>query len=261
MSQPLSRTSALWQSLTSLTSGVARAGRRSTVLGAVLLAASTATVLATGNTQPTITSAAVNRHVFKEGETVTLAVSFTDPDLLDYHTARIRWDDGSPTQSFQIPVGQTSFQVEHRLVGDNEGPEWRQGRITLYDRQTAPGTPQNDNSGDHALKPDRYFSIQISNAEPSFVSRSVTVTPKGRTHVTVEGEVTDPGAADHLQVTASWGDSSPPVTSVCSVSASRHFVCEHDYRPNLQAKAYPVLLVVNDEKGALTEYRTTARLP
>jgi len=247
-----------------LSSSVTRTGRRSTALGALLLAASTATVLATTNTPPEITSATVTPSVFKEGDTVTLAVTFTDPDVADLHSVRIRWHDGSPTEQIQLPAGQTSFEWKHTYQDDqSDSYGWEMVRFTVYDRQGVPGSSNDNTSGsgqDLASVP-----TTVSNVAPSFVDRGITVTKKGGSQVVVEGDVVDPGIADQLQMTATWGDPSAPGETACTLTEgrgnARHFVCEHAYRPNLQPKSYRVGLTVKDDDGGLDQYQTTVRLP
>lgn len=247
-----------------LASSVSRAGRRSTALGALLLAASTATVLATANTPPEIISATVTPSTFKEGDTVTLFATFTDADAADLHTVRIRWHDGSPTEQIQLPAGQTSFEVKHTYRDDQSKYSGQNFvRFTVYDRQTLPGSPNDNGSGageDLASVP-----TTASNVAPSFVDRGITVTKKGGGQVVIEGDIVEPGSADQLQLTATWGDPSAPGETACSLSegkgATRHFTCEHAYRPNLQAKTYRVGLTVKDDDGGLDQYQTTVRLP
>jgi hypothetical protein len=247
-----------------LSSSVSRAGRRSTALGALLLAASTATVLATANTPPEITSATVTPSTFKEGDTVTLSATFADADAADLHTVRIRWHDGSRTEQIQLPAGQTSFQVKHTYRDDQSKYSGQNNvRFTVYDRQTPPGSPNDNGSG--VGQDLESVPTTASNVAPSFVDRGITVTKKGGGNVVIEGDIVEPGSADQLQLTARWSDPTAPGATACNVSAgegtSRRFSCEHAYRPNLQAKTYQVGLVVKDDDGGLDQYQTTVRLP
>lgn len=246
-----------------LSSSVSRAGRRSTALGALLLAASTATVLATANTPPEITSATVTPSTFKEGDTVTLAFTFTDADAADMHTVRIRWHDGPKTEQVQIPAGQKSFQVKHTYRDDQSKYNENYVRFTVYDRQTPPGSPNDNTSGagqDLASVP-----TTVSNVAPSFVDRGITVTKKGGGKVVIEGDIVEPGSADQLQLTARWNDPQAPGTTACNIGeaegTTRHFTCEHAYTPNLQPKTYQIGLFVKDDDGGLDQYQTTVRLP
>ena len=126
-----------------------RRGRWPLLFGTLLLAASTASVLATANTPPTITSATVSPTVLNEGQTATLTVTFTDPDPGDSHTVRMKWhdmrDDQPLTEVIQLPAGQFSFTLTHKFGDSVSGPSFSQLQVTVYDRQTRPGSP-NDNS-------------------------------------------------------------------------------------------------------------------
>jgi hypothetical protein len=242
-----------------LPSNVVRTGRSSLVLGAILLIASTATVLAMSNTPPVVTSATLDKSIVDEGETVTLTVSFTDPDVEDLHTILVNWADIHHHQTIQLPAGQLSAQITHQHVDDDllENHIW----VTVVDRQTPPGQEPNDNYASfgtfNALVP-----IQVRNVAPSFVDRSITVNKKGGSQVTVEGDFVDPGTADQMTVTATWGDPQSPGATACSLSnGNRHFVCEHAYRPNLQAKTYPISLTVKDDDDGIDQHQTGVKLP
>src|SRR5688500_2802620 len=63
-----------------LLAGAFQSGRRSAVLGTILLIGSTVSVVATANTPPVITSLTVTPSVLNEGQAVTLTGAFTDPD-------------------------------------------------------------------------------------------------------------------------------------------------------------------------------------
>jgi hypothetical protein len=199
---------------------------------------------------------------------VTLSFAFTDPDVADYHALRVRWYDGQPTQQINLPPGQTSIQLSHTYADDNEGPsDWKVMRVTLYDRQTGPGGEANDNANDPGPHPYVDVPITVKNAAPAFVSRSVRTSKqpmKGAgTKVVVEGDVTDPGSTDQLQVTAIWNDpaASPPTTACTMSNGARHFVCEHAYSPGIKAESQRISLSVKDDKGAQGVYQVGVLLP
>lgn len=98
-----------------LPAGSWRTGRRSALMGALLLAVSTATVWASGNTAPRITSITGSASVTNPGKTLTVNGSFTDPDVGDSHTVFIYWSGGAVyvKDKVQLPIGQTTFQVKH----------------------------------------------------------------------------------------------------------------------------------------------------
>jgi hypothetical protein len=242
-----------------LPDSLGRVGLRPALLGAVLVVASTATALGAANSPPEIISATASAAVLNEGQTVTLSVAFTDPDPADLHTLRIKWFeyDGAPTQEVQLPAGQTSVQVKHTYV---DGPLWSPRiQVTLYDRQTRPGAP-NDNTGgagqDYVAVP-----IQVNNVAPGFVPNSVTVRKKAGRQFVVEGDLVDPSTRDALTVGATWSDPLAPAATACSLNKNRHFQCEHTYSSSLPAQTYQILLTARDDDGGETKYQTFATLP
>ena len=241
-----------------------RMGRWPLALGALLLAASTASVLATQNTPPTITSATVNPTVLNEGQTATLTVTFTDPDPGDFHTVRVKWHDNwgviPSAEVIQLPAGQRSFTLPHTFKDSASGPSGSQLQITVYDRQTAPGSP-NDNS-DGAGQDVIFVPIQVNNVAPSFVNSSITTKKKGKRQVVVEGDVADPGSRDVLNVQAIWSDPDVRGFTACTmIKSNRHFVCEHTYAATAPAGPYSIVLKVTDDDGGEGSYQTSVQIP
>ena len=241
-----------------------RTARWPLALGALLLAASTATVLATANTPPTITSATVTPTVLNEGQSATLTVAFTDPDPGDLHTVRVKWHDNwgviPSAEIIQLPAGQKSFTLPHTFKDSSQGPSGTQVQVTVYDRQTSPGSP-NDNS-EGAGQDVIFVPIQVNNVAPSFVTSSITVKKKGKRQVVVEGDVVDPGIRDVMQVNASWSDPNDRGWTVCSLSKSnRHFLCEHTYGASVPAGPYSIVLSVKDDDGGEATHQTSVQLP
>lgn len=264
------RSNSFRQTLSRLSSTTLRAGTRSAALGAALLIASTATVMATANTRPTITTATVTPNVLKEGEQATLNFAFTDPDVSDYHALRVRWRDGGVPYTVQhnVPFGQHSMQLPHTFLDDNQNsPYWKSIRVTLYDRQSAPGQSPNDNTGDAGVKPYIDIPITVKNAPPSFVYPSLTVTKApvrggAGIKVTVEGRVTDPSTKDVLQVNAYFSDPATPNYVPCTMTDNtRRFICEHVYPRGFKPTSYWIPLNVKDDDGGEGVYQTTVQVP
>jgi hypothetical protein len=176
---------------------------------------------------------------------------------------RLRWFPGVRSQQVDLPQGQTSLQISHTYPDDNDRFEQsKQVAISVLDRVSPPGTNPNDNTGGGLGNAFKNLPLQVVNVAPSFVDRGITVTKKSNTQVVVEGDVVDPGSADQIQVTATWGDPIAPGATACSIGRDgRHFVCEHTYRANVQAKTYPIHLTVKDDDGGIDQYQTTVRLP
>jgi hypothetical protein len=251
-----------------LMAGLLARGRRSAVLGAVLLTiVSTVSVLATANTLPLFTTVTLSTSsIVNEGQTVTVTGAFTDPDVTDFHSIRIRWDTvGTPTEQIQLPPGQLSFQVSHTYT-DDLAPT--QITVTLYDRQTPPGTDPNDNT-DNFPKDERKLPIQVRNVAPRFTrGLAVAKVAKVPGKVTIDGDLVDPGA-DRLTVLANFGDGTPPHPfpplqpgdSPCTVTV-RRFHCEHQYAVNpFATKTYTIRLGVADDDGGRSTFETTVQIP
>jgi hypothetical protein len=225
----------------------------------MLLAASTATVLATANTPPHITSLTVSQSVIDEGQTVTLSGAFTDPDAGDLHTVRIGWGDDAITgfkQQVQLPAGQFSFQVTHTYTDDLAPTSIK---VSVLDRQLPPGT--NDNSGGHGTD-FGFVPIQVKNVAPRFVANSVTVAKGPNRSVAVDGAFVDPGTVDTEQVTANWSDPFAPGTTPCTLGkGERQFHCEHTYRTALVPRTYRITLVARDDDGGTGTFQTSVQIP
>jgi len=245
------------------TAGLRRTGSRPLVLGALLLAASTATVLATANTPPTIVSASVSPAVLNEGQSATLRVTFADPDAADLHTVRVKWHDQGTApheaEVVQLPAGQSSFTLTHTFKDSVKGPSGSQLQVTVYDRQSRPGAPNDNVEG--AGQAVVFVPIQVNNVAPSYVPGSVTMRQKVGRQVSVAGDIVDPGTGDSLQVAATWSDPFVPGATACSLSKNRHFQCEHTYPASLPPGHYPIILIARDDDGGETRYQVIVQLP
>jgi hypothetical protein len=236
-----------------------RLGRRSAALGALLLIGSTVTVLATANTPPTITSLTVTPSVLNEGQTVTLSGTFTDPDVGDFHTVRIGWRDSPDItsgfrQQVQLAPGQTTFQVTHTYT-DNVAPTTI--KVSVIDRRDPPGS--NDNTPGAGGTDFGFVPIEVRSVPPRFVDSSIVGTASAG-GVVVEGDFTDPGTDDTIQVTATIGGPFATVPMSCSLGkGGRHFRCEYTHRPSLAPRTYTVNLRVSDDDGGQDTHTMTVR--
>ena len=243
-----------------------RTGLRPLALGALLLATSTAAVLATANTPPTITSATVTPTALNEGQAATLRVTFTDPDPGDLHTVRVKWHDNwgvvPSAEVIQLPAGQLSFTLPHTFKDSVSGPSGSQLQITVYDRQTAPGPGSPNDNADGAGQDVIFVPIQVNNVAPNITPSSVTVKRQGRRQVVVEGDVVDLGAHDTVRVGAAWWDPTSPAPTACSMGKDgRHFKCEHTYGASVPAGTYDIFLDAWDDDGGQGVYTTSVQLP
>jgi len=236
-----------------------RSGRRSAVLGTVLLIGSTAAVMATANTAPTITSATMSPGIIDEGQTATLSVTFTDPDAADLHTVWVKWHDGSPKEQVVLPAGQTSFQRTHTFRNSVSGPSGSKVQVTVYDRTTPPGGNDNADGSGHDAE---FAPIQVNNVAPRFVDSSIVGTASAG-GVVVEGDFTEPSPVDTVQVTGAVGNPIFPPNQTpmaCTLlKGERRFRCEHTQQPNLQARTYTINLLVKDDDGGQDTHAMTVR--
>jgi len=227
------------------------------------LAASTATVLATTNSPPTIVSATMSPAVLNEGQTSVLTLSFTDANSGDYHTLRVKWADEPlnerETQVIQIPPGQTSIQVPHVFKDSVAGSSGSKVQVTLYDRQTKPGAP-NDNA-EGAGQDVEFVPITVNNVAPTIPHNSVSVKVQGKRNVVVQGAVVDPGTSDSVTVSATWYDPTSPAPKPCRLDkTNRRFTCEHTYGSSLPAGTYDIFLDAWDDDGAQGVYTTSVTI-
>jgi hypothetical protein len=240
---------------------VARQGGWPLALGAMLLVASTASVVATANTPPKIESATFRPHRPVEGEEALLTVKFSDPNLGDFHTLRVRWRDdgdrGPSVHEMQVPAGQTFVQIPHTF---KDAPTDGTIQIAILDRQMPPGAPNDNTEG--AGKDLVFAPAPVINAAPNFVGDSIQVQKQDRRKVLVVGEVADPGALDTLKVRATWGMGQGAEPTPCGVdTASRRFYCEHTYvGPWGGLITYVIGLEVTDDEGASSKYKTSVRI-
>jgi hypothetical protein len=220
------------------------------------------TVWATTNTPPTITSLTVtpNTSAINEGQTLTIAGTFADPDAADLHTVLVYWHD-NPTntttaEKLQLAAGQTTFQLSHVFTNDVPPTNIK---VAVADRQRPVGS--NDNT-DGEARDTRFVPIQVNNVAPSIVDSSVklTKTPLDETVlVTIDGDWTDPGADTGILSLVS-GDSTR-ITHCTRVN--RHFHCEREYRlpEPIRSKVYAVHVKVADGDGGLDTWDSSVRIP
>lgn len=237
-----------------------RSGRRPAVFGAAfLLAASAATVWGTANTPATITSLTVTPSVVDEGQMVTLRLAFTDPDVMDLHVVKIRWNDGTPKQYVPLQPGTLTLQTSHTYADNtvNVPQIW----LAVYDHQDPLGS--NDNApggGGHVFGT---TPIQVRNVPPRFTVSSIVgaATAGG---VVVEGDFTDPGSLDTHQLTGAVGNAiyppgQSPMTCTISGQGNRHFRCQYSQQPNLQPRTYNVNLTIRDDDGGQGTHAMSVR--
>jgi hypothetical protein len=233
-----------------------RLSHRTAALSLMLLAASTVSVLATGNTPPSNYSIHLDKTVVNEGDSVTLTGSFTDPDAADLHSVVINWNH-NPNQKvkLQLPAGQFTFTAAHTYPDDiGEAVEGGGKKTWIHTNvadKDAPGTP-NENAPGEDHWAGAGGTMIVRNVAPSFAQPISVQKASGKSGaVVIEGDIEDPGA-DTFEVFAKWVEGSPLQNNPgqpCTVTR-RHFKCEHTYKP-AQVKGYAVQLTVKDDDGGV----------
>jgi hypothetical protein len=259
---------------------VGRRGRRSALLGALLLAASTATVLATANTTPTITSMTANTSQLNAGEALIITGTFADPDVTDAHTIFVNWHDGVAPQGqaekVQLAPGQNSFQLSHTYpipvaqrdivvqVGDRQTPF----HIIVNGVDTT-----NDNTTGGA-RDSRRFPLVVGPAEagqtkspdqqPSFVESSIklTKTPGKTGLVSLQGDWTD-GDDNAGIVTLVPSDGQAAKGLPACTSTAHHFKCMYQFPvpTPVKPKTWVYALDVSDGRGGHDLFKGQVQIP
>jgi hypothetical protein len=230
-------------------------------LGALLLVASTASVVATQNSAPVLGGLRQSSRSINEGESLTLAGIFDDPDANQPHTLLVYWygGDSDEKQKVLLPAGQNTFELTHAYT-DNFPPQ--PIKVVVFDHDLPDRS--NDNHGG-MLSDTELLPFEVRNVDPRFVETSITVNKAAKPKVVVEGDVVDPGTADQVQVFATWSDQAAPETTQCSLSnGERHFRCEHTYPLNygfMLKRTYTINLIVKDHDGGWAQHETKVTLP
>lgn len=133
--------------------------------------------------QTTVLSAGV----INEGESVTLSGNFEDPGLVDQHTLRVDWGDGSPIETVLVTQG------DRRFAGTHEYPESGVYKIrySLFDDDRDANLPQ---PGDVDFVFDFSRTVEVLNVAPSAVINVASDATEGD-QVPISVTVNDPGSA------------------------------------------------------------------
>ena len=165
-----------------------------------------------------------------EGGSSTLALGFTDADVLDTHTVSVNWGDGVTTDSEVLAAGDYTFDAAH-VYADNGTYDVV---LTLKD------------SGSPALTASMTKSISPANVRPQV--GSLALSPSSVVDgqlLTVSGRFTDPGTLDSFTLTVDWQDGTPP--SEQSLQTAGLFSATHTYDA---AGSFTITVTVKDRDGA-----------
>jgi VCBS repeat-containing protein len=145
-----------------------------------------------------------------EGDLVTILGSFTDPGLLDTHTATINWGDGTATEALPVTEagGAGTVVASHTYADDNVYI----ATVTVTDDEGASSSdtltvsvanvPPRVEAG-----VDRTIDAGESITLPALFTTEVPNAAFGRVAFqSVAGSLVDPGAFDSHTATIDWGD-------------------------------------------------------
>jgi PKD repeat protein len=188
------------------------------------------------NVAPRITGRPVlDTSVVDENGSVTLSGSFTDPGLLDPHTVKINWGDGSSPSTLSLQPAVGTFSVTHQYLDDD--PTGTTSDIWPLTIKVS----DDDGGSDLAIT-----TVIINNVAP-VASMNVlgTVVLGGGPpilpaydSVAAVGSFTDLGTKDTHNSTINWGDGS---LLAAQLSASHAYVTPGIYTITLT--------VTDDDKG------------
>ena len=168
--------------------------------------------VAVQNVTPVITSLSPSATTLAEGGTLTLGGSFEDAGLLDAHTVRIDWGDGTAKQSVSLAPGARQFGATHQYRDDSPSG----ARITVQ---------VNDRVADSAAVTS---DLSVLNVAPTFKSLALSATSATEgAMLTLTGDVDDAGALDSHTATIDWGDGTP--IAAPTLAADGTFSLNHRY--------------------------------
>ena len=190
--------------------------------------------VAPSNLQVNLSSASIS-----ENQSVSLNGSFVDPGILDTHTLRIDWGDGSPRTEVLLGVGVTTFGgISHTYLDDpRTGPDAFSITIEVVD----------DDEPAVAIQVIR--NLPVGNVPPSNivpVASSLLLSEGGT--LTLGASFADPGTLNAHRVTINWGDGSLPAQFDLSAGELSFAGVQHVYADN--RPFYNVTIHVQDDDGA-----------
>ena len=230
-----------------------RAGRWPLALGALLLVASTASVVGTANSAPVFTSLALSKSVLNEGESVTLTGAFNDPDPNQRHTLIVYWYGGEGEelqqlkQKIQLPAGQSTFQVSH-VYADNFSAQPL--KVVIFDHDLPDGA--NDNTGGLAGDTE-FLPITVKNVAPRLPGPNTVTSSRvsaTRVVVKIDGPIADAVRDTHQVRVAKWYGSTPAKVTTPCTAANLRFHCELTYSSRELGSDQAVTVYVKDDEGA-----------
>jgi hypothetical protein len=174
----------------------------------------------------------------EEGAQITITATFSDPGVVDTHTATVIWGDGTSSPA-DIALDQQGWQVtaSHSYGQDGE-----------YTTEICV-TDDDGGSGCGALQ------VSASNVAPSVEAGPDWQVFEGDT-VDLDGaSFSDPGFGETYTAVVNWGDGT--TESVMIAASNYQLIGDHSYADN---GTYLVLLAVNDGSVAVQDSFTVSVL-
>jgi murein DD-endopeptidase MepM/ murein hydrolase activator NlpD len=166
-----------------------------------------------------------------EGDAASVSVSFTDPGVLDTHTATIDWDDGTPFEVVAVVQGAGSGSLQGSRTFSDNG---------LHDVEVVVTDDDGGVGSDTA-------TVTVLNVAPTVAAVGDSIDEGGT--ASVSATFTDPGVLDTHTATIDWDDGSPAeVVEVVQGEGLGSLGAEHVYGDN---GAYNVEVTVTDNDGGV----------
>jgi hypothetical protein len=201
-----------------------------TVTGEGGVSDSTSATVTVNNVAPSGTKLQLNHGTINEGDTATLAGSFTDPSTVDGHTVTIDWGDGSAPDTLTLMAGATTFNKDHHYLDNRPG----NAPYTI----TAHVVDTGDGGADQATA-----QVTVLNVAPTPVITGAPASiPEGGT-ITLGSTVTDPGPLD-TNPTYAWTVTKNGSPFASGTAAGLTFTPDDD-------GTYVATLAVTDKDGAV----------
>ncbi|VTS07896.1 PKD domain-containing protein [Tuwongella immobilis] len=185
------------------------------------------------NTAPSNLSLTPSSTAINENDSITLAGSFVDPDVIDSHTVTIDWGDGSTPQVLPtLAPGVFNFSgISHQYL-DNPNLS-----LQPNSKYTVTVTFADDQGGSNQSS----FQVQVNNVTPTITLAGNKTINEGDTF-SQNGSFADPGSLDSPWVAeVDYGDGTGKQALTLS---GKNFTLSHEYK---NQGTYTVTVYVRDK--------------
>jgi len=186
------------------------------------------TVVTVLNVAPTVNADGDTIH---EGDVAFVGATFTDPGVLDTHTATIDWDDGTPPEGVAVVQGAGSGSLDGSRLFQDNGVHDVEVMVTDDDGGVGSDT----------------VTVTVLNVPPTVSAIGDSIDEGGA--ATVSATFTDPGVLDTHTATIDWDDGTPPeVVPVVQGAGFGSLGTDHVYGDN---GIFNVEITVTDNDGGV----------